>query len=215
MSGVRSSGLSRATVQAMIDAGGGGSAPRREAAWYAWAGGVDGYAVACAPALWSSGGGASDADGNWVQYGFAWLGDNFTQTRWDPVAAFRIKTGPGVAGVLGVQVHGWLYQTNISYLENNAVLLYSDGASGSHWYLRCRDGSGGVTAVDTGIVCAPDTVYDCTLTMSGAGTLATLTINGTTVTCATNLPTTSTLMGFQIGSFTQRTLINRIALSSN
>jgi hypothetical protein len=217
MSGITSAGLSRATVQAMIDAGGGaGTTTRREAAWYAWAAGnVEHYAVACTPALWSAGGSGNNADGNWYQWGFAYLGDSFTQLRWDPAARFKIKTGPGVAGVLGVQVHGWMYQQNINYLENNQLLMYSDGTVGAHWFLRSRDGAAGVTAVDTGIVCAPDTVYDCTLEVTGDGTLATLTINGTATTCSTNLPTSTTGMGFQIGAFSGRTLVNRINLSSD
>ena len=195
---------------------GGGTTTRREAAVYSWASGsVETWAVGCNPALYSSGGAANDADGNWYQWAFVYVGGNFTQLRWNPTARYKIKTGPGAAGVLGVQVHGWMYQQNNVYLENNQLLMYSDGTVGAHWFLRSRDGAAGVTAVDTGIVCAPNTVYDCTLAATGAGTLATLTINSTTVTCSTNLPTTTLGMGFQIGTLTQRTLFNRLNLSSD
>ena len=109
-------------------------------------------------------------------------------------ATMRIKMGLTSAG-------GWTTTDTETASSRYIMLRYSTSKGDTNWKLVTNDGTT-ETVVDSGVAVAINTEYTASLVYSGNGTTVTLTINGTSVSNSTALPSaTSDFTTLQCGLY--------------
>lgn len=134
------------------------------------------------------------------------------RTLFDPTFYARIRTGSDITSLRIIIGFDTAAATNSDGDSRSLVVFrYSTVAGDTNWMGVCNNGGAATTqTADTGVAVAASTVYLFKVVISGDGTLATFTVNGSApVTLNTNLPATSTGM-FPTFSFTPQAASARV-----
>jgi hypothetical protein len=134
------------------------------------------------------------------------------RTLFDPTFVIRIRTGSDISQMRIVLGFDTSTITDSDGSSRSLVAFrYSTVAGDTNWKGVCNNGGVGTQqVVDTGVAVAVSTVYTLKLVISGNGTLATFTVNGSSaVTLSTNLPATTTGL-FPTLSYTPQAAVSRI-----
>lgn len=208
MSGIKSSGLSRATVQTMIGAGGGGAIcdTSRQCAVVSQCYTGDSLLAAAMGAIVT----ADSPDSTYTLSGKQFSkyrqavsgGPGIFVRPWtlsaaDPSLKVVFACGARVSGINNVIV-GFQATRSFDLVDANSACLYWDGIT-ANWKIATRGSSGAATYTDSGVAVAVDTLTTVVFAFTGDGTSLSVSINGgANVVVTATLPSTSTGLGFQV-----------------